>query len=101
MRKKLIHEAAKLYYLKNMTQMEAAKILGISRSKVSRLLKEAKEKGYVQINIVSPDERCTELEELLKKYFHISEAIVAPLISKNNSAIRKNIGRMAAGTSIR
>ncbi|MBA7560476.1 Deoxyribonucleoside regulator [subsurface metagenome] len=96
MRKKLIHEAAKLYYLKNMTQMETAKILGISRSKVSRLLKEAKEKGYVQINIVSPDERCTELEELLKKYFHISEAIVAPLISENNSAIRKNIGRMAA-----
>jgi deoxyribonucleoside regulator len=57
MRKKLIHEAAKLYYLKNMTQMETAKILGISRSKVSRLLKEAKEKGYVQINVVSPDER--------------------------------------------
>ena len=57
MRKKIIYEATKLYYLKNKTQMETAKILGISRSKVSRLLKEAKEKGYVQINIVSPDER--------------------------------------------
>jgi len=96
MKKKLILEAANFYYLKDMTQMEIARTLGISRSKVSRLLKEAKEKGYVQINIVSPNERCTEIEESLKKYFPISEAIVAPLISKNNSAIRKNIGRIAA-----
>ena len=46
MKKKLILEAANFYYLKDMTQIEIASTLGISRSKVSRLLKEAKKYVY-------------------------------------------------------
>lgn len=44
-------EVARLYYQSDYSQQEIANKLNISRPTISRLLKYAKEKGFVQIHI--------------------------------------------------
>jgi DNA-binding transcriptional regulator LsrR (DeoR family) len=48
----LILDVAVKYYLEDKTQNQIAKELYISRSKVSRLLKKAKDNRIVEINII-------------------------------------------------
>ena len=56
---------------------EIAQKLGISRPTVSKLLKEAKERGYLRIEIVGPQEQnCYKLERELEEKFGLKEAIV-------------------------
>lgn len=50
-----IYRIANYYYNDNMSQQEIAKILGVSRSQVSRLLILARERGIVDIHIKLPD----------------------------------------------
>jgi deoxyribonucleoside regulator len=65
----LLSEVAILYYENDMTQSEIAKRLLTSRSKVSRLLKEAREKKIVEITINEPWERLLAIEgEFLKRF---------------------------------
>ena len=45
---------ARMYYYGERTTQEIAEELGVSRSRVSRLLKLAKEEGLVEIRIVDP-----------------------------------------------
>ena len=47
-------ELARLYYVKNLTQQHIAERMGVSRSKVSRMLREARSSGLVEIRIHSP-----------------------------------------------
>ena len=47
-------EVARLYYQSDYSQQEIANKLNISRPTISRLLKYAKEKGFVQISIADP-----------------------------------------------
>lgn len=65
----LLASVATLYYEHNMTQSEIAERLFTSRSKISRLLKEAREKNVVTITINEPWERLFEIErEFLDKF---------------------------------
>ncbi|MBV7411314.1 MarR family transcriptional regulator [Dermabacteraceae bacterium TAE3-ERU27] len=71
--------AATLYYVRGMSQSEVARELGVSRSNVSRILTSARERGIVEITIHDPDaplSRERNLEQQLKKRFHLTEAIV-------------------------
>ena len=66
-----------MYYENEMGQNEIAQKLGISRPTVSKLLKEAKERGYLRIEIVGPQEQnCYKLERELEEKFGLKEAIV-------------------------
>ncbi|WP_432504425.1 sugar-binding transcriptional regulator [Kineococcus arenarius] len=47
----LVHTAATLYYLQDATQAEIAQRLGTSRATVSRLLRDARERGLVRIEV--------------------------------------------------
>ena len=53
----LIIRVAKLYYMDNLTQESVARKLNISKYKVNRILKKAKENSIVQINIMNPDNK--------------------------------------------
>lgn len=53
-REELMHEAATLYYLQDVTMDTVARQLGMSRSGVSRLLKSARESGIVRIQVRAP-----------------------------------------------
>lgn len=48
---KLLARVAYLYYSENKTQSEIAKILGVYRTTISRMLSQAKKTGIVKINI--------------------------------------------------
>ena len=74
---RLMLKCCVMYYENQMGQSEIAKKLGISRPTVSKLLKEAKERGYLRIEIVGPEEQnCYKLEKRLEEKFGLKEAIV-------------------------
>jgi len=66
----LMHAAATLYYLKDETQADVARALGVSRATVSRLLAEARRLGIVRIEVLDqveapPDSLGPDLAEAL------------------------------------
>ena len=65
----LLARIAALYYDEEKSQDAIGKELGLSRVKVYRLLKEAKEAGVVQVLIHWPIERNAELEQALVQRF--------------------------------
>ncbi|TWS18468.1 MarR family transcriptional regulator [Tsukamurella asaccharolytica] len=56
----ILVRAAREYYENDATQAEVAALLGVSRPTVSRLLAEAKRRGIVRIEVVSPSGQSTE-----------------------------------------
>ena len=50
----LLADVAQQYYLEDMTQEQIARRIGVSRSNVSRMLKDARERGVVEIRIHHP-----------------------------------------------
>jgi len=95
--KRLIIKVCELYYDKNKTYTQIGKLLKVSRFKVSRLIKEGRRKGI--INIVITDNYNNEnliLEQQLEKTFGINMATV---INNNNLPLielRKKIGYEAS-----
>ena len=94
---KLLVEIARAYYEQDHDQSQIAESLGISRSQVSRYLKQAKDLNLVQIRVVSPELRTLEVEAALKNRFSaLKEAVVAPVFNLRSGALRKTIARSGA-----
>jgi len=72
----LLAHIASLYYEQEMTQNAIAEQVGLSRVKVYRLLKQAREEQVVQITINWPLKRDTGLEMALKQAFGLKEVMV-------------------------
>ena len=64
------------YYIEGKTQRELAKDQGISRQKVQRLLRQARELGIVEINIRNLPEISLDLENRLKSHFELRDIVV-------------------------
>ena len=75
-RMRLLFKIGNLYYLESNTQQQIAEKLGLSRPMVSRLLKQAREEGIVQIHILPLRGNFHELESALEKKFNLKEAVV-------------------------
>lgn len=73
---------AKYYYLDEMSQQEISEKENIHRSQISRILKLARELGYVQIRISGP-ESCTAeaLAKSVKERIGLNEVYVAPSLT--------------------
>lgn len=72
----LLAMVASLYYKLNQGQGEIAKRLSVSPSTVSRLLKEAWERGIIEVKIKTPIPRDFALETQLVARFGLSDALV-------------------------
>ena len=72
----LLVKIAELYFLDDLTQLQIGRRLGISRQKVQRLIRAAKEKGIVQITIQPVRKTSSHLERQLEKQFSLKEALV-------------------------
>jgi DNA-binding transcriptional regulator LsrR (DeoR family) len=70
--------AAWLYFVAGLTQAQVGKKLGLNRTRVNRLLAQARDQGLVQINITGRLASCVELEERLKRQYGLQDAIVVP-----------------------
>lgn len=93
---RLINSVLNLYYLEELTQAQIGRRLGLSTSKVNRLLQKAKEMGYVTINIRTPLQHLFDLEGQIKEVFNLQEVIVIPSTGINNTAILNGLGNVAA-----
>lgn len=69
-------EVARLYYLKNLTQEHIAERIGMSRSNVSRMLKEARVRGLVEIRIHAPLTAAGDLQGELGGRLGLRECLV-------------------------
>jgi len=67
-----------MYYLDNLTQDQIAHNLRISKSSVSRLLKEGREKRIVTFHINELMDRVSSLEQKLEQIFKLKEAVIVP-----------------------
>lgn len=90
----VIVRAARLYYEQGRSQTEVAAELGLSRSNVSRILTQARDRGIVEISIHDPEgppRRDDALEASLRAAFGLQEAYVvsAPRTSAMESVARQ------------
>lgn len=92
----LIAEIAHMFYIEDIPQIEIAKKFLFSRAKVSRILKKAKEKKIVDIQIHYPLKQSIKLENELKMKFNLENAIVIDEEYEKPEYIIKRIGEIAA-----
>ncbi len=71
--KRLLYKISRDYYFNNLTQNDIAKKLGLSRIKVSRLLKQARHENIVSITLNSPPGLLADLEEAIEKKYNLEE----------------------------
>lgn len=89
-------EVAKLYYYEDLTQDQIGEVLGLSRQKVSRLLRRAKEEGLVQIRVLESEENTKSLENRLRERFGLRDARVATTFTRDTGILLKRIAQAAA-----
>ena len=86
-----------MYYLDDLSQNEIADNLRISKSAVSRLLKEGRERGIITFHIKEPGDRWSSLEEKLERAFKLKEAVVVSDEGIDSAeAIKKKVAKAAA-----
>jgi DNA-binding transcriptional regulator LsrR (DeoR family) len=74
----LMARAARLHFEFGLTHQDTASALGISRVKVTRLLKQARQAGIVKITVIADVSPFAELEERLAAAVGVREVIVVP-----------------------
>ncbi len=93
-RKNMI-KIAKLYYYGHMTQEQIAQMMGMSRSKVTRLLMEAEQYGIVQITVHDPTFNYERAAEILKEHFQLKIVTIVPS-SGSAREVKDTIGKTAS-----
>lgn len=85
-----------LYYNRDVSQSDIAKLMDISRPTVAKLLKSAKQKRIVEITISDPQKRrYSELERRLERVCNLQEVIVADTVEEGRQ--KDVLAKMAAG----
>jgi DNA-binding transcriptional regulator LsrR (DeoR family) len=72
---RLLTRVARLYHERGMRQPQIAQLLGMSQTRVSRLLSRAAEVGIIRTSVVTPPGVHAELEESLEACFGLREVV--------------------------
>ncbi len=89
----LLVKIARLYYEEGYTQQEIAKKLSISRPQISKLLKKARDKGIVKIEILYKEEDFSALEISLSRKFNLNEVMIVPSYADIKDALALGGGK--------
>ena len=92
----LLARVAAMYYQQELTQNEIAAALDLSRVKIYRLLKEARETQIVRILIDWPVKRALDLEARLVAQFDLDRALVLQTNATDPALLRRQIAQLAA-----
>src|SRR3954468_18086956 len=87
-------KAARMYFLDGRSQDDVARVLGTSRSNVSRMLSAARAQGIVEIRVHDQTVRATELEQALGERFGLTQVRVAAF--RPGADMRAAAGDLAA-----
>jgi deoxyribonucleoside regulator len=89
-------QVSRLYYELGETQSRVAELLGIPRPQVSRLLKQAREEGIVEIRIVDRTHDDSPAADQLRTRFGLQAVHLAPSVAGPEELVRRIVGRLAA-----
>ncbi|UQN08238.1 sugar-binding transcriptional regulator [Deinococcus sp. QL22] len=81
-------QVARMYYHLNLKTEEIAEQLGLSRSRVSRLLSLAKEQGLVEFRIHDHRQQGLELERHIEQQYEVPRVLVVPVLPDASVAAR-------------
>jgi DNA-binding transcriptional regulator LsrR (DeoR family) len=96
-RERLLVKVSRYYYEQELTQSQISERLRLSRQKVQRLLKEAREEGIVQISIRPVIGAFPDLERMLENRFGLQEAVVIETIDYDDQfVVAREVGVGAA-----
>lgn len=95
-RHELLAKVAAMYYEGEMTQGDIAAALDLSRVKIHRLLKEARDAQVVRILIDWPLKRALELERKLIQRFGLEQALALQTGATDPALLRRQIAQLAA-----
>lgn len=95
-KEELLIEIATLYYYEGLTQSEIAEKFGISRSNISRLLKEARYRGIVEIKIKQKIPLDYDLQREITSKFSLKDARIVKSTGLNYHEMLKKLGTVAA-----
>ena len=71
-------QVARLYYEEDLSQQQIADRLGVSRSLIALYLQQAREAGIVRIQIVDPEDTCTDLAISVREATGVKHVAVIP-----------------------
>ena len=86
---------SRLYYELGETQEKIASLVGVTRPQVSRLLKEAREQGVVEIRIVDRAETTSPAGDALGEEFGLRAVHLAPTLAGPADVTRRRVGKLA------
>lgn len=92
----LLLKVARLYHVQSETMDAIAHQLGASRSTVSRLLKEARERGLIRVTVVDPERPMTRVAELFEKHFRVRAHLVSVRPGASSVFRLDQVARVAA-----
>ena len=93
---RLMAVVARLYYVHRLRQRDIADRLGVSQARVSRVLQQAVEHGFVRTDVSVPAGLLPELEEEMERRFGVQEVHVVQ-VPPGTTALAPVLGRAAAG----
>lgn len=101
-RHRFLYKVAQAYYGDEMTQQQVADRFRISRSKVSRLLQEARAEGVVEIILVPPSGTMAEAERELERRYGLDEAVIVSVSNPHHlPSVKRELGPAAAECLLR
>jgi deoxyribonucleoside regulator len=89
-------DIVEMYYFGKMSQKAIADKIGVSRSMVSYLLEDAREKGVFEIRINRSVSRAIEMEYEFKKRFSLREVHIIERKSANDVELMSILGKVGA-----
>ena len=96
--RKLLYKLAVAYYEDGLTQKQIGRRFGVSRIKVSRLLRQARQHKIVNIHITPVDDANIDLERALCQKFGLDEVVAVPTKNGLAGELYHELGVAAADT---
>lgn len=96
--RKLLYKLAVAYYEDGLTQKQIGRRFGVSRIKVSRLLRQARQQKIVNIHITPVDDANIDLERALCQKYGLDEVVAVPTKNGLAGELYHELGVAAADT---
>jgi DNA-binding transcriptional regulator LsrR (DeoR family) len=95
-RLELLADVCEMYFIEGMTQAQIAKRIGLTRSMVSRMLSEARERKIIDFRIHRPIQLDKDLGGSIVKQYNLNSAYVLVLQSWNDERLLEKLGAVGA-----
>jgi DNA-binding transcriptional regulator LsrR (DeoR family) len=89
----LVARVARLHFEFGLTHQETAKSLGLSRVKVTRMVKQARESGLVTMVVTSNVGPYAELEQEIVRRFGLAEVLIVPPANAGSRSLRSMLAQ--------